>query len=513
VTRALLLLPLALLAAGCFGGGGGGQTLTWAVSAAPLSLDGALAPDRESRRVIGQALEGLVAYVPGTTNLKGALATEWHADATAKAWTFRLRPGVTFQDGTPLTAAVVCANFERWFHLRGRNRSLDRSYYWQRTFGGFAGQKSLYKGCSARGDDVVLRLTRPNSAFVSALPLPAFSIASRASLGSADPIGTGPFKVVSRTPAETVLVRNDHWWGGRPTLEKVVFQVIPSDRARLRALEEGDVDAFDLATAHDVAELHAYPELQVSQRSAADVAYMTINQAKPPMDKLVVREAVAYGLDRQRLADSISPKGAATVADQFQPPIVFGYAGDAPEYSFKPAESQRLLRLGGLTPPVPVELWYPTGVSRPYLPDPAAAAALLARGLRRSGFAVTLRKAPWPEYLRRVQEGRAGQLNLVGWTGDFGDPNDFLGTFFSRRTPQFAYDDKTLFTLLSRAAAYPSGSERATLYSQANARLLTALPGVPLVHTAQNVALSGAVQGYLTSPFGPESLAGVSVVR
>jgi peptide/nickel transport system substrate-binding protein len=461
--------------------------------------------------VIAQAFEGLVAYGPRSSNLRAELATEWHANPNAMAWTFSLRPGVTFQDGTPLTAAAVCANFDRWYHFRGRNRDLDRSYYWQRTFGGFAGRKSLYKSCSARGDSVVLRLTRPNSSFVSALPLPAFSIASPASLGSADPVGTGPFKVVSRTPAETVLVRNDHWWGGKAKIGKIVFQVIPTDRARLRALEDGDIDAYDLATARDVAEIHAYPELQVSQRSAADVAYMTINQAKPPMDKLVVREAVAYGLDRQRLADSIRPKGAAIVADQFQPPIVWGYAGDAPVYSFRPGEAKRLLRLGGLTTPVPVELWYPTGISRPYLPDPAQAAAMLARGLRKAGFDVTLRKAPWPEYLRRVQQGRAGQLNLVGWTGDFGDPNDFLGTFFSRRTPQFAYDDKALFTLLARGAAYPSGSDRATLYSQANARLLTALPGVPLVHTAQNVALRGEVQGYLTSPFGAESLADVSV--
>ncbi len=518
VKRGLLLLPLALLAAGCFGGGGSGSsadsTLTWGIAARPASLDGALAPDVESRRVIGQVFEGLVAFQPGTTELRPSLATTWDADRTDKVWTFQLRDGVTFQDGTPLTGAAVCANFDRWYHLRGRNRDLDRSYYWQRVFGGFAGQDSLYGRCVSRGQAVELHLTKPNSSFLSALPLPAFSIASPASFRSGQLVGTGPFRIGSWAPSRVVLVRNDHYWGEKPALSSVVFPVIPSDTDRLRALEAGQIDGYDFVAAQDIPEIQRDAELKLIERPAHDLGYMTINQAKPPMDKLLVREAVAHGVDRQRLADSFQPPGSASVALQFQPPQVFGYAASAPQYAYQPAESRRLLRLAGLTLPVPIELWYPSDVSRPYLPDPSGAFAILASGLEKAGFKVIAKTAPWDRgYLVRVDEGRAGQLNLVGWTGDFGDPNDFLGTFFSRRTRQFGFDDPQLFTLLARAAEDPARTERAKLYEQANTRVLETLPGIPLVHTDELVALRTGVQGYITSPFGPELLSAVSVTR
>lgn len=515
VRRLLVLLPLALLAGGCFGGGGGGDggTLTWGVAAEPASLDGALAPDVESRRVIGQVFEGLVAFEPGSTELRPALATTWGADATGRVWTFRLRDGVQFQNGRPLTGAAVCANFERWFTFKGSDRDLARSYYWQRVFGGFAGEDSLFAKCVSRGTTVELHLTHPNSSFLSALPLPAFSIAEPSSLHDGTPVGTGPFQVESWTRGhELVLSRFDGYWGDPAKLARVVFRVVPRDADRLHALEQGEIDGYDLVAPGDVQAIRNDGELRLAERPAYDLGYLTINSAKPPMDSLLVRQAVAHGLDRQGLADSFQPRGSATVALQFQPPQVFGYAADAPQYGFQPAESRRLLRLAGKTLPVPVELWYPSDVSRSYLPNPSAAFAILAAGLERSGFKVIARTAPWAKgYLVKVDKGEAGQLNLVGWTGDFGDPNDFLGTFFTRKTRQFGLDDPKLFALVQRAAQEPARAKREDLYREANARVLSILPGVPLVHTEEQVALRSRVRGYITSPFGPESLAGVTV--
>ncbi len=512
----LLLLPLALLAAGCFGGGGGGgPTLTFGVAAEPTSLDGALAPDIESRRVISQLFEGLVSFEPGTTNLRPGLAATWSPDRSGKVWTFQLQPDVRFQDGSPLDGAAVCANFDRWHGFTGRNRDLDRSYYWQRVFGGFAGQASLYGKCVARGRTVELHLNRPNSSFLSALPMPAFSIASPQSLRSGQPVGTGPFRLESWAHGDRiVLVRNDDYWGDRPAPARVVFRLIPNDADRLRALQTGEIDGYDLVAAQDVAAIQADGDLRLVERPASDIGYLTINQAKPPTDKLLVRQAVAYGLDRQRLADSFQPPGSAAVALQFQPPQIFGFSATAPQYSYRPDQSRRLLRLAGLTPPVPIELWYPSGVSRPYLPDPAGAFAILATGLEKAGFKVIAKTAPWDGgYLVRVDQGRAGQLNLVGWTGDFGDPNDFLGTFFSRPTRQFGLNDPELFSLLARAAREPSRPVRTQLYRKANDRIMQLLPGMPLIHTKEYVALRSSVQGYITSPVSLEPLSGVSLKK
>ena len=510
--RLLVLLPIAVLAAGCFGGGGSGSTFTFGVAAEPTSLDGALASDVESRRVISQMFEGLVALKPGTTDLTPGLATTWGADSSDRVWTFQLRPDVQFQDGTPLNAAAVCANFERWYHFRGADRDLDRSYYWQRVFGGFAGQPSLYGKCVSRGLAVEIHLTRPNSSFLSALPLPAFSIASPQSLRLREPVGTGPFRLDSWTHGDRlVLARNDDYWGEAPELADVVFRFIPSDIDRLHALEKGEIDGYGLVAAQDIPAIEKDPALKLVERPPFNVGYVTINQARPPMDKLLVRQAVAFGLDRQRLADSFQPQGSAIVASLFQPPLVFGGSTTAAQYSYRPDESRRLLRLAGLTPPVTIELWYPTDVSRPYLPDPAGAFSLLASGLERAGFKVIAKSAPWDQgYLVRVDQGRAGQLNLVGWTGDFGDPNDFLGTFFSGPTRQFGFDDPTLFSLLAHAGREPARAKRVALYRQANERVMQLLPGVPFVHTEELVALRAGVEGYIASPFGPERFAGIT---
>jgi peptide/nickel transport system substrate-binding protein len=238
VKKTLLLAPIALPLAGCFGGGGsGGGTFTFGVAAEPTSLDGALAPGVESRRVIAQVFEGLVRQGPGTTKLEPGLATSWSADASGKVWTFRLRPGVTFQDGTAFDAAAVCANFDRWHTFTGGNQALRRSYYWQRVFGGFKGQPSLYRDCIANDPQTVeLELTRPDAAFLSALPLPAFSIASPQSLARRDPVGTGPFELQRWAHGDRVVLRrNDDYWGEKPALKELDFRVIPTDSGRLAA--------------------------------------------------------------------------------------------------------------------------------------------------------------------------------------------------------------------------------------------------------------------------------------
>ncbi len=510
--RVLRLLPLAVLAAGCFGGKNGSDTFTFGVAAEPTSLDGALAPDLGSRRVIAQVFEGLVALGTQTTELAPALATTWGADATARVWTFQLRPGVKFQDGTALDAPAVCANFDRWHTFAGAERDLDRSYYWQRVFGGLAGRPSLYGSCVPRGLAVELHLTRPNSSFLSALALPAFSIASPRSLRLREPVGTGPFRFESWTHGDRlVLVRNDDYWGEPAKAKRVVFRFIPGDADRLRALERGEIDGYDLVAAQDVPAIETDRDLKLVERPAYNIGYLTIDQAKPPMDRLLVRQAVAFGLDRRRLAGSFRPRGSAAVAASFQPPSVFGSSATTARYSYRPQESRRLLRRAGLTLPVPVELWYPTDVSRPYLPDPAGAFSILATGLERAGFRVVARSAPWDQgYLVRVDQGRAGQLNLVGWTGDFGDPNDFLGTLFSRASRQFGFDDPTLFALLARGEREPAPVRRAALYRRADERVMELLPGVPLVHTHELVALRADVEGYVPRPFGPDLLVGVS---
>lgn len=555
---ALLAVPtlaLALVAAGCGGGGdkGGGATtggtaqaggtLVFAGASDPVVLDGALVSDGESLRVIDQIFEGLVSLAPGTTEIQPALAESWEASSDGLAWTFKLRSGVTFHDGEPLNAAAVCYNFDRWYNFKGSFQNPSASYYWQTVFGGFAKTdpnsgapaESLYSSCEATDDStVVLNLTKASSSFLGALSLPSFSIASPKALkefgadegevdadgifhptgkyGTEHPTGTGPFKFESWTVGDKlVIVRNDQYWGEKAKLDKVIFRPIADNAARLQALQTGEIQGYDLVEPQDIPTLQGDSNLQVLDRPAFNIAYVGINQSIPPMDQLEVRQALAYGLDRQSVVDSFY-SGRGVVAKEFMPPEVVGYADDVVEYSYDPAKSKELLTAAGLTLPVKITFWYPTDVSRPYMPDPKRNFEAFAASLEKAGFKVTAKSAPWrPDYLGSVNEGKA-QVYLLGWTGDFGDPDNFVGTFF--QSPQKAWGtiakpNAEVVDLLDQAEVETDLAKRTELYQEANRKIMEWLPGVPYAHSKPALGFRADVKGYQPSPVSLEPFATV----
>jgi peptide/nickel transport system substrate-binding protein len=543
----LAALALALGAVGCGGGdddgkggGDGGGTLVFAGASDPVSLDPALVSDGESIRVATQIFETLIGLKPGTTELEPALATEWEVSEDAKSYTFTLRDGVKFHDGEPLNAEAVCFNFDRWYNFKGPLQSASASYYWQSFFGGYKENESedlspsLYSGCEARDEmTAVITLTKPSASMLGALTQQAFSIASPKALregnadagrldaeggfistsdfGTKNPVGTGPFKFDSWTREDRLtLVRNDDYWGDKAKLERVIIRPIADNAARLQALQNDEIQGYDLVEPQDVPTIEGDGNLNVLERPAFNVAYVTINSSKPPMDKLEVRQAVAHGLDREAVVKNFYG-GRGVVAKEFMPPEVFGYAEDVKEYPYDPEESKRLLQQAGLTLPVEIEFWYPSDVSRPYMPDPKRNFEGFKASLEKSGFRVTARTAPWdPTYLNRVDEGTAGHLNLIGWTGDFGDPDNFIGVFFQSFSPQFGFRNQEIFDLLDEAEAEPDRAKREELYQEANRKIMEFLPGVPYAHSEPALAFRADVQGYEPSPTTNESFAPVS---
>jgi peptide/nickel transport system substrate-binding protein len=518
-----------------------GRTFVFGTDLDPVVLDPTLTGDLAGMRIGNQMFESLVDLAPGTTRVVPKLAARWATSKDGRTWTFVLRRGVKFHDGTPLNAAAVCFNFERWYGLTGSVQRAD--YLWLLIFGGFrkpepgtpGPDKSLYRGCQHVGELTVrLRLAHPTTSFLAALADPPFGIGSPTALrkydadageadangifhpagtyGIAHPTGTGPFMFKSWRPGkEVVLVRNPRYWGKKARLDRLVFRTIGNPLARVRALQQGTIDGLDVEPAGGVAAVKRTRAVKLLDRPSANVGFVGINQAIPPMDKLLVRQAVAYGLDR-RLVVRAFYGGRAQLADQILPPAFVGHAKNVKRYRYDPVRSRALLRKAGLKLPVKVDFWYPTDVSRPYMPEPKRNFDAFATSLRRSGFDVVPHSAPWsPDYITAVMTGKA-QLYLSGWLADFPDPDNFLGTFFRSYQPQFGFSNPKLFTLVDRADREPNLARRARLYEQASRMVMKLLPVVPYVNFKYAVALRRNVIGYVPGPGGPinESFATVA---
>lgn len=329
----------------------GGGTLVFALRDDPRTLDPATTNQITSLQITYQMFETLVKLQPGGTRIVAGLARSWSASPDGRVWTFQLQDGVTFHDGTRFDAAAVCANFERWYRFNGILQSPAVSGVWQTIFGGFATRDlpsvprtSLYESCDARGGlQAVITLTRPSGAFLAALASPSFSIASPEALrryeadkvsGSADaprfegtfgtqhPVGTGPFRLEQWTPKERlVLVRNEGYWDDKAKLDRVILRYVPDGSARRQALETGEIDGYDPVDPPDIEPLRR-AGFQILERAAFNVGSLGINQAKPPFDRLPVRQAVAHALNRESLVRAPHPPGAE-VAKELTPPTLW----------------------------------------------------------------------------------------------------------------------------------------------------------------------------------------------
>jgi peptide/nickel transport system substrate-binding protein len=545
-----LLAVLALTAVACGedteteGGGGGAEeevaadaTMVFGTSADPVVLDGALVSDGESLRAIDQMFEGLVTLEPGTTEVVPGLATDWEVSDDGLEYTFNLEEGVKFHDGTDFNAEAVCFNFDRWYNFKGSFQNPSASYYWQTVFGGFSDGKteSLYSGCEATDPaTVTLALTKPSSSVLSALTLTAFTFASPDALQQYDadegrvdadgifhptgtyatehPTGTGPFKFVEWTPgSRLVMERNDDYWGdAEGNIGELIFQPIVDPAARLQALQNGEIQGFDLVDPQDYETIQGDENLELLNRPAFNVGYVGFNQAVKPLDDHAVREAIAHAIDRQEVVDGFYA-GQGEVAHEFMPPEVFGYSENVTQYEYDPDLSKQLLTDAGYELPIKIDFAYPTDVERPYMPDPQANFEAMVRDLEDCCFEIEEKSAIWsPDYLDNADNGRYG-LYLLGWTGDFGDPDNFIGTFFQTPQPAWGFENEEIFNKLDEAEQETDENTRIQLYQEANELIMDFLPGLPYVHTKPGLAFAATVSGYKPSPVSLEPFSIVTV--
>jgi peptide/nickel transport system substrate-binding protein len=489
------------------GDGGGGGTFVFGATADPGSMDPAFATDGETFRVTRQMFEGLLQPGDGSVEAEPALAESYEASEDGLTYTFQLKEGVTFHDGTDFNAEAVCFNFDRWYNWEGITQSPALTDYWQSVFGGFASTPdvpNIFKECSTDGDfTAVIELTRVSSRFPAALTLPSFSMSSPTALEEYDadnaggdaeaptlppyaaehPTGTGPFMLDNWDLAngEVTLVRYDDYHGEKAGVEKLIFRTIPDGNTRKQELEAGSIDGYDFVAPGDIADLED-GGFNVLTRDAFNILYLGINQGSfaragefginPLLADVRVRQAIAHAIDRESLVGSLLPDGAVA-ATQFMPDTVSGYSDDVTTYDYDPELARSLLEEAGALGTT-LKFYYPTEVSRPYMPDPGAIFEVISQNLTDAGFVIEPVALVWnPEYLDAVSSGQA-DIHLLGWTGDYDDAYNFIGTFFDAKAGGASkldfggFVNQDLFTQFAAADSEPDPGVREGLYQQLN---------------------------------------------
>jgi peptide/nickel transport system substrate-binding protein len=516
-----------------------GGTLTVAGAGEPKNFDPIFNDDGESFRPARQIFDTLIQNKPGTADLEPALAESWESSDGGKTITFKLRKGVKFHDGTAFNGAAVCFNLDRWFNMKGAAAQSQMIYYGD-TFGGFAKNEGdalgdpVYKSCEAPDENTaVMHLNKYRGALPAAMTLTSFSISSPTALKkySADtvtqsgdnftyndyanlhPVGTGPFKFQGYDKASktVTLVRNDDFWGDKAKVKKLIIRTIPDEGARKQELEAGKVNIIDFPNPVDWPSLKS-KGLKVEVRPAFNVLYLGINQKNnPKLKDLRVRQAIAYAINRQQLVKSKLPEGAQ-VAKEFMPSTVSGYAEDVQTYDYNLDKAKSLLKEAGAEN-LTLKFYYPSEVTRPYMPDPKGIFTAISADLEAAGIKIEPVVKPWNGgYKDDIQKAGKQDIHLIGWTGDYNHASDWIGVFFGRAKPEFGFNEPALFDALAAADGQSDPAASKAAYQAVNRDIMAKyLPAIPISHSPPAMATSAKVSGLITSPLTDERFSTVSV--
>lgn len=526
-------------AATAAGGVVSGGTFRFAQSGDPTVLDPWNVTDGNSLLVTRQIFESLVDYEPTGFKIVPKLAESWSPSPDGKTWTFNLRKGVKFHDGTDFNADAVVFNFDRARQAKSQYRGKpigDEYAYYSDMWNGFDNDSIITKVEAKDPNTVVFTLKSGFGPFLANMAMPPFAIVSPKSikddpdgwmtLNSKGAAGTGPFTYKPgawQKGQQITLEKNTSYWqkdkDGKalPYLDKVVLRFIGDETSRVAELRAGTVDAIRDFSPANIPTIKADANLQIVPRPAFNIAYLGINVAMKPFDNANVRKAIAMGIDKQAIVQAIYA-GEAKAASQFLVPGMVGYDDSVADfYKFDREAAKKLVTDAG--GPFTIDLWY-MPVSRPYYPDPKKIAEAFASDLGKIGITANLKTQDWTPYRKDARENKYG-LWLLGWTGDNGDPDNFLNVFFhpkvvdGKDTPIEAgnWSNPSAWDLLRKAQVETDSAKRADLYKQVSKIVQTEIPRIPMFHANPPTGTSKKVNGFIPHPTGGEAFTAVWLAK
>ncbi len=497
------------------------KTFVYCSEASPSGFDPGLATSGTTYDAAGHTIYNrLVEFKKGTTEVQPALAESYMISDDGLQYTFKLRPGVKFQTTDYFTptrdfnADDVIFSFERQQKADNPWHQYVPTASWE--YFADLGLPDLIQSID-KVDDLTVRFTlkRREAPFLANIAIPFASIVSKEyadKLQAAGkmqqfnqlPVGTGPFIFVDYQQDAVIRYRaNPDYWAGKPKIDDLIFAITTDASVRYQKLQAGECNLMSYPNAVDVPAIKANANLKVAEAPGLNIAFLAYNTMMPPFDKPQVRRALNMAINKQAIVDAVFG-GAATVAKNPIPPGIWSYNDAVQDDKYDPEAAKAALQAAGVKD-LSMKIWA-MPVSRPYMLNAQRAAELMQGDFAKVGVKADIVTHEWVEYLQKVKAKDRDGAVILGWTGDNGDPDNFLDAMLGCDAvggDNWAqWCNKEFDDLVTKAKLTTDQAERTKLYEQAQVIFKREAPWATLDHSLAVVPMQKNVTGFVQSPLG-----------
>ncbi len=470
----------------------------------------------------------LVEFEPGGTAVIPGLSDKWTVSPDGLVYTFSLRKGVKFhttewfKPGRDFNADDVVFTFDRMINKENAfTKAAPASFEYADDMGLAENIVKIDKP-----DPMTVRFTLKtvDAAFLANLAMDFASIQSAEygaqllKAGAAidintKPVGTGPF--VFRRYEKDAQIRYaafESYWRGKAQIDNLIFAITKDSAVRLQKLKAGECQMSVYPLPAEVEVLKKEPNIKLMAEKGLNIGYLSLNVTHKPFDNLDVRRAIAMAINKKSLVEAVY-QGAGEIAVNPIPPTMWSYNKNVKDIAYDPAGAKALLAKAGFPNGFETKLWA-LPVQRPYNPSGQKAAELIQDDLAKIGIKTQIVKYEWAEYLKRAKAGES-DIGMFGWTGDNGDPDNFLATLLScgavGGSNYAQWCNKEYDELVTKAKQTAVVADRTRLYEKAQEVFKREVPWVTMAHSVVVQPMAKNVEGYKMSPFGSVQFYGVSL--
>jgi peptide/nickel transport system substrate-binding protein len=451
--------------------------------------------------IVTHLYDGLVRFKNDQLEVEPALATEWDVSEDGKTWTFKLRQGVKFHDGSDFNADAVVFSFMRVLDENHPQNDVIQGGW---SYLGYLMGDVINDVRKIDDYTVEFHLNEKFAPFLTYMGYYSQFIVSQESFvkWGADfvkhPTGTGPFKFEKWNKGEFVqLVANENYWGEKPKIDKLIFKVVPESSTRLLELQTGQVDVIKGIDPAQIEKIKSNEDLKMLSIAGANIAFAAINTTKEPFNNVKVRQAMNHAIDMDKIVDSIY-EGNGTRAINLLPPTVFSFDNTVGPYEYNPEKAKQLLSEAGYADGFEMEL-HTFLHARPYISKPVDVAEVMKADLEKVGIKVKIITNEFSA-LTDIVRSMKHDVAISGWY-DVPYPSNFLKVMaLEAASTGFAPDE--LKELANKALSTYDRDEQVKYYQELQQKLHEAAPMIPIAHNNYTAAVRSNVEGFKLDVLG-----------